>query len=221
MIPPRMLTPEEEKYLRDNYATTLNRDIVKHLKTSPRTLARWARAMGLIKDMNAIEAQRRILISKCVRHAIAIHSFKYHPENNLKGRFKPGYNAREFFGEEKFNEMHRKTVESRKRTYAEERARATFGLPQKTKLRVKKQPRKKIEDRYYLKRHGYIIDNAENIAYYTEDTVRAYKLEAGPKRYFSFKPYPYAEHQREPQDIQIPDGPDPGVDAIREDDNAS
>ena len=40
MIPPRQLTPEEEKYLRENYATTLNRDIVQHLHTSKRTLSR-------------------------------------------------------------------------------------------------------------------------------------------------------------------------------------
>jgi len=221
MIPPRQLTPEEEKYLRENYATTLNRDIVQHLHTSKRTLSRWSKALGLVKDMDAIEGQRRVLVSKLARQALALRGYRGHPENGINARFKPGYNAREFFGEEKFNEMHRKTVEARKRTYAEERARVTFGLPQKTKMRVKRQPRRKIYQRYYLKRHGYILDEAENIAYFTEETIRAVKLEAQPKRFYSFKPYPYAEHQREPQDIQVPNGPDPGMDALREADNAS
>lgn len=200
MTHPRQLTPEEETYLIENYATTLNRDIVKHLNTSMRTLARWARKYGLVKDMEAIEPQRRALISKLAHLALIFHDYKKRPLNGIETRFKPGYKARELFGEEKFNEMHRKTVETRKKTFMEERARVAFGLPQKTKMRVKKQPRQKIQDRSYLKKRGYILDERENIAYYTDKTQRATKLEARPKRFYSFKQYPYAEHQREQQD---------------------
>ena len=189
MIPPRQLTPEEEAYLLENYATTLNRDLAKHLHTSKRTLARWARKYGLVKDMEAIEPQRRALISKLAHLALIFHDYKKRPLNGIETRFKPGYNARELFGEEKFKEMHRKTVETRRKTFMEERARVAFGLPQKTKMRVKKQPKQKILDRSYLKRRGYILDERENIAYYTDKTQRATRLEAMPKRYYSFKPY--------------------------------
>lgn len=185
----RILTPDEEKYLRENYATTLNRDICKALGTSCRTLTRWARQRGLVKDMDAIEIQRRELLSKLVRRALLLRNYKGNPQNGLATRFKPGYKAKEFFGEEKFKEMHRKTAEARKRSFAEERARVAFGLPQKTKMRVKKQPSKKIQDRCYLKRRGYILDEAEGIAYYTNDTQRATKLESMPRRFYIFKPY--------------------------------
>ena len=198
MTKPRELTPEELEYLRENYPTTLNRDIVEHLQTSYRTLSRWVRLYGLKKDMDAIEGKRRKLISDLSRKALLLRNYKGHPENGIKSQFKPGYNARERFGEEKFKEMHRKTVETRRKTYREERARAAFGLPQKTKMRVKRQPRPKIDQRHYLKRHGYIIDNTESIAYYTDETIRCHKLESKPRNYFKFKPY--AEHQREHQD---------------------
>lgn len=189
MMKPRQLTPEEETYLRENYATTLNRDIVKRLNTSHRTLARWARQYGLVKDWDAIEPLRRELISKLSRKALLLRSYKGHPENGIKTRFQPGYNAREKFGAEKFEAMHRKTVESRQRTIREERARVAFGLPQKTRLRVVRQPRQKIEDRCYLKKRGYILDEKNNIAYWTDTTQRAKKLEAMPRRFYIFKQY--------------------------------
>jgi hypothetical protein len=71
-----------------------------------------------------------------------------------------------------------------------ERARALFGLEQKTRLRVKKQPLKKIQTRYYLRKRGYIIDDPAFVAYYDENTRRALKIEARPKqqRYYDFKP---------------------------------
>lgn len=189
MMKPRRLTQEEEAYLLANYATTLNRDIVEHLHTSRRTLSRWARQYGLVKDWTAIEPKRRELISKLSRKALLLREYRGHPENGIKTRFQPGYNAREKFGAEKFAEMHRKTVETRRQTYKEERARVAFGLPQRTRLRVVRQPRQKIEDRCYLKKRGYILDENNNIAYWTETTQRATRLEAMPRRFYTFKPY--------------------------------
>lgn len=86
-----------------------------------------------------------------------------------------------------------KRVASYKRTFREEHARTMFGLPQRTKIRVKKQPRKKCHQRAYLKHRGYIIDDKNNIAYYTPETRRATRMEARPRLYYHFKPY--EEHQ--------------------------
>jgi len=191
MTPPNkiVLTEEQVAWLKDNYATTLNDAIRKHLGISMRTLNRFAKTLGLSKDPVTIERLR------CERIAVEAHKrallgkYKAHPENGLKTRFKTGYKARERFGEEKFAEMHRKTVETRRKTYIEERARVTFGLPQRTRMRVTRQPRQKIYQRYYLKKLGYILDEANNIAYWTESTTRAVKLEAMPRKYYSFKPY--------------------------------
>ena len=192
MNPPNkiILTPEQEQYLRDNYATVIHHTLCEHLGISTRTLVRMARARGLVKDMKAIEGQKRERISKALRHLSVIGELKITaPQNGIKSRFKKGFNPKEFFGEEKFNEMHRKAVETRKRTLREERARATFGPPQKTNLRVIRQPRQKIYDRCYLKKRGYILDEQKNIAYWTPDTQRATVLEARPKRFYIFKPY--------------------------------
>lgn len=194
-----ILTPEQEQYLRDNYATVIHHTLCKHLGVSVRTLVRMAKARGLVKDMEAIAGQKSERISAALRHLSRIGKLKHSgPENGKATRFKNGFHAKELFGEEKFAEMHRKAAEARRKTLREERARVAFGLPQRTKLRVKRQPRQKIEDRCYLKRLGYILDEANNIAYYTESTRRATVLESRPKRFYTFKPY--AEHQREHQD---------------------
>lgn len=184
-----VLTDEQVAWLKDNYATTLNNTIRKHLGISMRTLNRFAKSMGLSKDHDTIEVLRCERIAIEARKRSLLGKYKGTPENGLKTRFKPGYKARDLFGAEKFAEMHRKTVETRRKTYMEERARVAFGLPQRTKMRVSRQPRQKIYQRYYLKKHGYILDEPNCIAYWTDATQRATKLEAMPKKFYTFKRY--------------------------------
>ena len=83
-----------------------------------------------------------------------------------------------------------KRVATFKDTFRSERARRTFGLPQRTKLKVARQPRKKCDHRAYLKRRGYILDDKNLVAYWTPETRRATRLEAKPRRYYTFKQYP-------------------------------
>ena len=181
-----ILTQEQEAYLRENYATVIHYTICQELGISKRTLVRLARERGLVKDMEAIEGQRRKRLSEALRHKYMVFGYKGPAENGSATRFKKGYNARELFGVEKFDRMHKKAVETRKKRLAEERARVTFGLPQRTRLRVKRQPKQKILDRSYLKKRGYILDERNNIAYYTASTRRAVRMEAMPRRYYSF-----------------------------------
>lgn len=181
-----ILTQEQEAYLRENYATVIHHTICQELGISKRTLVRLARARGLVKDMEAIEGQRVKRISEVLRHKYLVFGFKGTAVNGIATRFKKGYNARELFGDEKFDRMHKKAVETRKKRLAEERARVTFGLPQRTRLRVKRQPKQKILDRFYLKKRGYILDEQNNIAYYTASTQRAVRMEAMPRRYYTF-----------------------------------
>ena len=90
------------------------------------------------------------------------------------------------------------------RMYREEKARFTFGLPKRTNIRVRREPRAKQQQRSYLRSLGYIIDGNNNIAYWTPETKRAVRMEAYTKKkcYYKFKPYEY-QHQREPEDQQI------------------
>jgi len=116
----------------------------------------------------------------------------------------------------------RRSASYRKR-FREEQVRWRWGVHQLTKMKVSKQPKQKVSQRSYLKKLGYILDEKSCIAYYTGSTTRAVKMERdwSKKIHQYYKFLPYAEHQREPQDIQVPNGPDPGMDALREVDNAS
>ncbi len=87
-------------------------------------------------------------------------------------------------------EVIEKRVATYRRTLREERARVTFGLPQKTKAKVKRQPRRKCSQRAYLKKLGYILDEPNCVAYYTDNTTRAVRMERnwdGKRNYYKFR----------------------------------
>ena len=98
----------------------------------------------------------------------------------------------------------RRRTETFLRMYREEKARCAFGLPKRTKIKVRREPILKQSQRTYLRSRGYIIDRENNIAYWTTETKRAVRMEAYTKKrsYYKFKPYEY-QHQREPEDLQI------------------
>ena len=84
-----ILTPEQEQYLRDNYATVIHHTLCKHLGVSVRTLVRMAKARGLVKDMEAIAGQKSERISAALRHLSRIAKLKHPgPENGKATRFK-------------------------------------------------------------------------------------------------------------------------------------
>ena len=80
-----------------------------------------------------------------------------------------------------------KRRETYRNTFRQEKARKAFGLPQRTKMKVTRQPRVKCYHRFYLKSRGYIIDDTNFIAYWTPQTRRSPRLEAGPKRFYKFE----------------------------------
>ena len=90
-----------------------------------------------------------------------------------------------------------KRVESYKKTFREEQVRRKWGVHQLTKIKVLQQPKQKVSQRSYLKKLGYILDETNNIAYWTEETTRAVKMERdwSKKIHQYYKFMPYAEHQ--------------------------
>ena len=86
-----------------------------------------------------------------------------------------------------------KRVESYKKTFREEQVRRRWGIHQLTKIKVLRQPKQKVSQRSYLKKLGYILDETNNIAYWTEETTRAVKMERDWSKkvhqYYKFKPY--------------------------------
>lgn len=90
-------------------------------------------------------------------------------------------------------EMLARRAESYRKTFREEQVRRKWGVHQLTKIRVLRQPKQKCSQRSYLKKLGYIIDEANCIAYYTPETTRAVKMERDWSKkihqYYKFKPY--------------------------------
>jgi len=105
-----------------------------------------------------------------------------------------------------------KRAETFRRTFHEDQVRWKWGLTPKTRLRVRKQPKAKCNQRSYLKHLGYILDEENCIAYYTEATRRATRMEAytNKKVYYKFKPYE-TERQREQERVAVADGQDSGI----------
>ena len=75
--------------------------------------------------------------------------------------------------------------------------RVRWGLPQQTKIRLKHGTKHYHDQVSYLRKMGYILDEGSKVAYYTETTHRATRLESAPRgrkvgamlSHFDFKPY--------------------------------
>ena len=106
-----------------------------------------------------------------------------------RGQFKKGENNMQRIGYEREMARRQKVSAIMKELWRVERARATFGVPRKTKFKVNKQPLKKVNQRYYLKRHGYLIDETNLIAYWTPETHRCMTLERKPRTFYKFAEY--------------------------------
>lgn len=89
-----------------------------------------------------------------------------------------------------------KRVASYKARYKREDMRVRWGLKQETKIHLPKGPKHFFDQCSYLKHLGYVLDRDNKIAYYTETTQRATRLEKlrrGERKgefhcYFDFKP---------------------------------
>ena len=185
-----VFTDEQIAWLKENFSDTLNEDICKRLGCSDTTLRLLARSLGLEKS-EAHKQRRQDKALKGIRRYFLTHKPTDNSAHLRQYCFKPGNDPRTLKG---FRDGLERGHAKRNQTIREEKARIAFGLPQRTKLHLKSQPRKKIDQRHYLKTLGYIIDEANNIAYYTDQTRRAVKLESGPKRFFSFGPLPENEN---------------------------
>lgn len=186
-----VLSFEEKTWLCDHYPTMKNADCAKHLGISARTVCREAKSMGLVKSRQFMldchkEASEAARISHIVNGT--------HPKKGTliprseEFFFKKGITPVMRLGEERNKQRIAKIQASRTKTWKSERARATFGLPQRTKFRVIPQPKKKVELRWYLKSRGYIVDDVKRIVYYDENTRRGKRIEEKPQRWYKFEP---------------------------------
>ena len=178
-----VLTGEQQQWLRDNYATTLNKDCATHLGISESSVHRWARAMGLKKDPEWFHS---ILLERCRMMAEANRGEGNRGKSNLmngaKTRFRKGQTNIQRYGEENERRRIQRAAATRRETIRKERMRVRWGLPQQTKLRVTSN-RKATEARYALKRRGYIIPGRGSMeAYWHDNTTRSTVVESNAAR---------------------------------------
>ena len=187
-----VLTPEQEAWLRGNFAETKNAELARSLGISETSLHRFAREMGLTKT--------REFFLKCQRGAADAAKKWWRvegrflpkkdlPEHLKQHQYKKGDKPWMKCGIEKWREAVERGAKKRNQTFREEKARAFFGLPQRTRLRVTQKPRQRLLDRHYLKSRGYILDEVNVIAYWTPETHRATRMEKMPRRFYKFAEY--------------------------------
>lgn len=162
------LTEEQVEYIRTHFATTTNPVLAKAVGVSVAAVCNVQKRFGLrkSKEHNSAMGRKAGVASSVARGGVALNITP---------------------------EVIQKRVAKYRQTFREEKARWVFGIPQKTKIRVKQQPRRKCSQRSYLKKLGYILDERNNIAYYTDSTTRAVRMERNwdkKRNYYQFRPMP-------------------------------
>ena len=191
---PRVEVTERQKaWIIRHFKHTKNEEIKAKFGISDGWLHRFARKNGLKKSpqfMNKIQAEmvKKAAFSHRLNGTYPPKGYKI-PRSGVNC-FKKGVTPVMRLGKKRNQERIHKSAESRKKTWKLEHARWTFGLPRETKLRVFQQPREWTSKRYYLRKHGYIIERGGLDAYWDENTRRCEKLEAG---YKPFRFYPITE----------------------------
>ena len=187
-----VLTPDQEKYLKNHYKHTKNADLSDRLGISVRSVNRIAKSMGLEKSRQFIRKTQLEAANKA--NESHRKNGTYPPKGYIIPRseefwFKKGERPVDRIGKKRETERIRKSVESRNELRKLEKARTLYGLPRQTKLNVVKRPRSQIQLRSYLKRHcGYIADRGGFIFYYTDETKRSAEIESRPRTGFTFLP---------------------------------
>lgn len=170
-----VLTPEQEDWLREHYATNYNKDCAAHLGISESSLHRHARRLGLKKDPKWFY---QVELLHCQMMADANRGSGNHGTKNLliygaPHRFKKGVTSRERLGDEKELQRLEKSAATRRETIRKERMRINWGFEQQTRLKIG-HDRKRALTRHALKKRGYIIpERAARVAYWDSNTNRS------------------------------------------------
>ena len=184
-----ILTDQQEAWLQKHFKHTKNEEIAKKLGVSHRTVNRLAEKRGLTKSRQFIrkcQLETAAAANKSNRINGTYPPKGYKIPNREKTQFQKGVKPIDRLGAKKEAERIAKSVASRKETFKLEKARALFGLPRQTKLKVVQRPRRQVWVRYYLRKLGYTVERGSNVAYYNNQTKRSPKLESEPRSGFSF-----------------------------------
>ena len=187
-----VLTPEQEAWLVKHFRNTKNDILMEKLGLKFSTFHRLVRQLGLKKTKQFMKKCQKATSEAAKASHVANGTYPpkgYRIPRSEEFQYKQGGKPWDRCGRRKWNKARKKAAETWKETFKEDRCRRRWGLPQKTKLHVRQTPRQRILDRSYLKKRGYILDEANIIAYWTPETRRATRLEAAPRRFYKFAEY--------------------------------
>ena len=187
-----VLTPEQEAWLVKHFKNTKNDVLMEKLGLKFSTFHRLVRQLGLKKTKQFMRKCQRATSEAAKASHIANGTYPpkgYRIPRSEEFQYKTGDKPWTRCGRRKWNMGRKKAAETWKETFREDRCRRRWGLPQKTKLRVAQTPRQRLLDRCYLKGRGYILDEANLVAYWTPETRRATRLEKMPRRFYKFAEY--------------------------------
>lgn len=192
------LTPGQLKWLEEHFKHTRNAEAARRLGISETSLHRFARRLGLKKTPQFMRKCQRATADAA--KASHLRNGTYPPKGYIipgseNNRFRKGETSLQRIGKRKERIRVEKSAASRRQILKEERARALFGIPRKTRLNVVRRPRYIACQRYYLRKLGYLIDRGSFVAYYTPETRRSPSFEARTRgncpRYVHFDFLPY------------------------------
>ena len=179
-------TDERIEILRQCYSTESNESLAKRLETSPRTLVRKAKELGIykptpvtktaglddmVKELYSTHSQREIAEithTSCstIKRMVKVLGLKHTKEEDAQLR----------------SRLRKKLIRS-------ERARITFGLEQKTNIKLVSNP-SRIRLRTKLKSDGYIVMRDCKTIYYPPELKRhPTREENGKKLGLDFAPW--------------------------------
>ena len=189
----KVLTEKQEAWLLKHFCHTKNAEIMSKLGLSEGWLHRYARAHGLKKTAQFMNKTQAEVTRKAKESHLRNGTYPpkgYRIPRSEEFQFKPGEKSVQRLGKRRERVRIEKSAKTRAHTFQIEKATAHWGLPQLTKLNVTAQPVAKNQQRYHLRKLGYIIARGSSIAYYDENTRRSPSIEnrkLGDKHYFHFE----------------------------------
>lgn len=146
------MSDEDKAYLIEHFHNTPDQELADHLGISVFTVKSNRTKLGLKKDKEYISNLNKERAIKC---------------GNGKRINTP--------------EAYAKRVVTMQKKMDADRLRIKWGMEQKTKRHYRLEPVAKLSQRNRLKRLGYIIDEKNLVAYWTEETHRAPRIERVPR----------------------------------------
>lgn len=188
-----VMTAKQEAWMRRHFKHTKNDEIMARFGWSHSTLHRFARQLGLTKTPQFMHKCQAA--TTAAAKASHLRNGTYPPKGYRIPRsdefcFKKGEKPVDRIGKRREKKRIAKAQATRRQSIKEDKIRINWGLPQLTKMRLIKVPKRVVSLRHNLRKRGYIVERGSMVAYYDEHTDRSTAIEsrkAGDKYFTAFK----------------------------------